>query len=90
MQTDYLQYFSKLVPEEYLRIIIPVIIALLLIWLIYRIKRQVKRIVSNEIYANFPTIKDTISNFELRIENLKTQVETLEHKLQKIESKTKY
>ena len=90
MRIDYLQYFSKYMPEEYQRVIIPVIIALLLIWLIYRIKRQVKKIVSNEIYANFPSIKDTISNFELRIENLKTQGEVLEHKLQKIESKTKY
>lgn len=90
MQIDYLQDFSKIIPEEYIRIVIPVIISLLLIWLIYRIKRQVKRMVSNEIYANFPSIKDTISNFELRIENLKTQVEVLEHKLQKIESKTKY
>ena len=90
MQIDYLQDFSKLIPEEYLRIVIPIIVALLLIWLIYRIKRQVKRIVSNEIYANFPSIKDTIANFELRIDNLKTQVEVLENKLQKIESKTKF
>ena len=90
MQIDYLQDFSKLIPEEYLRIVIPIIVALLLIWLIYRIKRQVKRIVSNEIYANFPSIKDTIANFQLRIDNLKTQVEVLENKLQKIESKTKF
>lgn len=75
--------------EENFRILVPVIIALLIIWLIYRIKNSIKATIKNEIYSNFPSIKDTINNFQLRIDYLKTQVEALERRIKDLGEKTK-
>ena len=59
--------------EELFRILIPAAIALLIIWLIYRIKYKIKVTIKNEIYTNFPSIKDTIDNFQRRVYFLNTQ-----------------
>lgn len=75
--------------EENLKILIPAVIALLIIWLIYRIKNSIKTTIKNEIYSNFPSIKDTINNFQLRIDYLKTQLEALERRIKESGDKTK-
>ena len=67
--------------EEFVKVIIPTIIALLIIWLIYRINNKIRIAIRNEIYSNFPSIKDTIDNFQRRVDFLKTQVEVLENKI---------
>ena len=68
-------------------IIIPGIVAILVIWLIYRIKNSLRRIIQNEIYKNFPSIKNTIDSFEQRLNYLKIQIEALEHKINELQSK---
>jgi peptidoglycan hydrolase CwlO-like protein len=75
--------------EQNFRILIPAVIALLIIWLIYRIKNSIKTAIKNEIYSNFPSIKDTVNNFQLRIDYLKTQLEALECKIKELQEKTK-
>jgi len=70
--------------ENIIRAIIPAIILLLIIWLIYRIKKHLKTMMRNEIYGNFPAIKDKIDNFERRIDYLKTQIEVLERKIKEL------
>jgi len=74
-------------PEDIFKALIPGVIALLIIWLIYRIKNRVKLIVRNEIYNNFPSIKHAIGNFECRIDYLKNQIEALERKIKELEIK---
>ena len=73
--------------EEFVKVIIPTIIALLIIWLIYRINNKIRIAIRNEIYSNFPSIKDTIDNFQRRVDFLKTQVEVLENKIKDLENK---
>lgn len=73
--------------EELLRIIIPAIVVLLIIWLILRIKYGIRATIKNEIYNNFPSIKDTINNFEKRIDFLKAEVDSLERKISDILNK---
>lgn len=73
--------------EELIRIMVPAVIALLIIWLIYRIKMRIGVTIKNEIYNNFPTIKNTIDNFQIRTDHLKTQIEILEGKIKDLESK---
>ena len=68
-------------------IIIPGIVAILIIWLIYRIKNRLRRIIQNEIYKNFPSIKNTIDSFEQRLNYLKGQIESLERKINELQSK---
>ncbi len=77
-------------PEDIFKILTPVIIALLIIWLIYRIKLQVRHMIRNEIYTNFPSIKDAIGSFERRIDYFKSQVDALERRMNEIERRTKY
>lgn len=71
------------------KIILPVVISLLIIWLIYRIKNGVRSAVKNEIYNNFPAIKDTITGFEQRLGYLKNRVEELEKKIGRLEGSAK-
>jgi hypothetical protein len=70
-------------------IIIPLIISLLIIWLVYRIRKRVEFIVKNEIYKNFPSIKSVIDNFQRRVDYLKTSIEELERRITQLERKTK-
>ncbi|MFH1458714.1 MAG: hypothetical protein ABIG31_06115 [Candidatus Omnitrophota bacterium] len=65
------------------------LIALLLIWLIYRIRRGVKGLIEKEIYKNFPTIKDAIDNYQRRLEYLKIEIELLEKKIKGIKIEIK-
>ena len=73
--------------ENIPRGLIPVIIALLIIWLIYRIKNRVRLIVKNEIYKNFPSIKHAIENFEHRINYLNSQIDILERRIKELVKK---
>ena len=75
--------------EELFKIFIPAIIALLIIWLIYRIKRGIKRTITDEIYNNFPLIKSSIDGFQQKIEFFKTEIEVFENKLKDIEGRIK-
>jgi len=77
------------VPEDISKIIIIIVLGLLIIWLIYRIKNRIRLILRDEIYKNFPSIKDAIDNFEHRIDFLKTQIEELERKVNELLAKTK-
>lgn len=72
---------------DYNKLVILAIIALLLLWLVYRLRSLVKTTVKNEIFDNLPSIKQTIDNFNHRIINLTTMVEALERKIKAIEDK---
>jgi cell division protein FtsB len=76
--------------SEYIsKAIIPVIIALLIIWLIYRIRNKIRLIVKDEIFNNLPSIRNTVNDFEYRINYLKAEVEVLERKINELERKIK-
>ena len=75
--------------EDISKIIIIIVLGLLIIWLIYRIKNRIRLILRDEIYKNFPSIKNAIDNFEHRIDFLKTQIEQLERKVNELLAKTK-
>jgi hypothetical protein len=74
-------------PEEMNQMFILGIIALLFIWLIYRIRCGVRRLIEREIFKNFPTIKDSMENFGRRMEYLKIEIELLEKKLKELEKR---
>ena len=74
-------------PAENFRLVIAGVIALLVIWLLYRIKRSIKLVVKNEIFNNFPEIKHTIEDFQHRMEYIKTQMEIIERKLKECEAR---
>ena len=65
------------------------IISLLLIWLVYRIRRSVKVLITNEVFKNFPTIKDAIENFDRRMQYLKIEMELLEKKVKEMKEQVK-
>ena len=65
------------------------IIALLLVWLVYRVRRSVRRLIEKEIYKNFPTVKDAIDNYQRRLEYLKIEMELLEKKVGGIKAQAK-
>ena len=75
--------------EDISKIIIIIVLGLLIIWLIYRIRNRIRHIFKDEIYKNFPSIKDAIDNFEHRIDYLKTQIEVLERKINELQDKLK-
>jgi type II secretory pathway component PulF len=61
--------------------LIIVFVILLLMGLMYQLKMQVRRMVRNEIYDHFPTIKKKMEDYELSLHNLKLQVEECERRL---------
>jgi peptidoglycan hydrolase CwlO-like protein len=75
--------------QDMFRIVAPAIIALLIIWLIYRIKQRIRVLIKNEIYNNFPAIKNTINDFEQRLNNFNSQIDMLEHKVKELIDKIK-
>ena len=75
--------------EDIAKALIPVLIALFMIWLIYRIKYKVHLMIKNEIFKNFPTIKDAIGNLEFRLKYITNQLETLEKRIKELEPKIK-
>jgi F0F1-type ATP synthase membrane subunit b/b' len=54
---------------------------LLLLALFFQFKWQVKRIVKNEIYDHFPSIKNKIEDYERRLERLKLEADACERRL---------
>ena len=78
------------IPEYILNqdILIPVAIALFIIWLIYRIRYRTRRMISKEvykeIYKHFPTIRKEMDNFEYRIKYLNSRLADLENKINEL------
>jgi hypothetical protein len=72
------------IPEEALWLIIPALILLLIITLILRLKGYIRRTVRNEIYVHFPTIRNTIENFQRQVEYFKIEVGALEHRVKEL------
>jgi sensor domain CHASE-containing protein len=60
-----------------------VFVVLLLMGLFYQLKLQVRRIVQNEIYDHFPSIKKKIEDYELTLHNLKLQADECEKRLRR-------
>jgi hypothetical protein len=65
------------------------VIALLLIWLIYRVRCSVKHLIVKEIFKNFPTVKDAMDNFGRRMEYLKIEIELLEKRIKAMKGQVK-
>jgi hypothetical protein len=74
-------------PEDIISIVVPAAIALLIVLLILRTKAQIKKMIKNEIYANFPLIKNQIENFENRINHLKSKLDEIEGQLKNLPRK---
>ena len=74
-------------------VLIPGVIFLLVIWLIYRIKRRIKLTVVDEIYKeinkNFPAIKRIIDDLEHKISYLNNRAQDVERKINEFENKIK-
>jgi len=75
--------------EDIAKALLPVLVALFMIWLIYRIKNKVHLMIKNEIFKNFPTIRDTIGNLEFRLKYMTSQLEALEKRIKELEPKIK-
>ena len=74
-------------PQDLIRALVPVIIALLLLWLLYRIKRNIRLLIREEIFKDFPSVKDAIDKFDQRIGFLTAEIEALERKIAKIKER---
>ena len=59
-------------------------VILLLMALFFQFKWQIRRIVKNEIYDHFPTIKNKIEDYERRLERLKLEADACERRLKDI------
>jgi len=77
------------ISEDWLGIIIPVAVIILIIMLILRLKHHIRKTVRNEIYDHFPTIKNKIEEYERRIQYLKTLVDDLERRMREVERRIK-
>ena len=75
-------------PEDVYNLLGMSVVALFIVWLIYRTENRIKLTVKNEIYNNFPSIKHAIGNFEQKIDYLKTRIESLNNRLNELEKKT--
>lgn len=74
-------------PEDIISVVVPAAIALLIVLLILRTKAHIKKMIKNEIYANFPLLKNQIENFENRINHLKSSLDEIEEQLKKFPRK---
>lgn len=70
---------------ELYQILIPVIVALFIFWLLYRIKRRIIKIVRNKIIDDFPNITNKIDSFQQKVDYLNVRVEFLERKVNELE-----
>lgn len=61
--------------------LIIVFVVLLLMGLFYQLKLQIRRMIQNEIYDHFPTIKKKIEDYEITLRNLKLRVDEYERRL---------
>ena len=77
------------ISEDWLGIIIPVAVIILIIMLILRLKHYIRKTVRNEIYDHFPTIKNKIEEYERKIEYFKTLVDDLERRMREVERRIK-
>lgn len=73
--------------NEIFHVLVPVIIALFIFWLLYRIKRRLAKIIKNKIIDEFPHITDQIENFQKTIEYFNSRLDLLEHKVNELEKK---
>ena len=72
---------------ELYKITVLAAVILLILGLVFHIRRKVQGIVKSEIYAAFPAIKSEIENLAQRIEHLKTQIDEMENKLKGIKDR---
>ena len=77
------------IPEEWLGMIIPVVVIILIILLIIRLKMHIRKTVRNEIYDHFPTIKNKIEEYERKIQYFKVLVDDLERRMRELERRIK-
>jgi len=74
--------------EDLMRSMIVGAVLLLLFLFIFRIKRQTKRMIKNEIFSNFPSIKNKIEDFGNRLDFLKTKIDELERRITELHKHT--
>jgi hypothetical protein len=72
------------IPEETLWLIAPALVAFLIIILILRLRGYIRRKIRNEIYDHFPTIRNTIENFQRQVEYFKIEVDALERRVKEL------
>jgi hypothetical protein len=77
------------ISQDWLEIVIPVIVVFLIIVLIFRLKSHIRKTVRNEIYDHFPTIKNKIEEYERKIQYFKVLVEDLERRMREVERRIK-
>ena len=70
---------------------IPAAIVVFITWLIYRLKRDTRLAIVNqiynEIYKHFHAVKKDMGGFEHRMEYLNNLTQDIEHKLNELENK---
>jgi len=76
-------------PNEIFHALVPVIIALFVFWLIYRIRRRVAKMMKNKIIDEFPLIAKQIEDFQKTIEYLNSRIDLIERKIDALENKIK-
>lgn len=69
-------------------ILAPVIFLLFIALLILGLKNRIKVLIKNEIFNDFPTLKNIIADFERKIDYLKAQVDSLEARITELGNKT--
>lgn len=67
-------------------ILVPIVIGFLLVRLVIFMKRWLQKLIANQIYDNFPFVKETIDTFELRCQSMKTKIADLETKLHQLQA----
>ncbi len=77
------------ISEEWLGFIIPAVVVFLIILLIVRLKQHIRKIVRNEIYDHFPTIKNKIEEYDRKIQYFKVLTEDLERRMREMERRLK-
>ncbi|MGD0337091.1 MAG: hypothetical protein ABSB18_08390 [Candidatus Omnitrophota bacterium] len=66
---------------ELYKIIILASVILLILALIFFVKKALQKMIKNEIYSAFPSIKSEMENLAHRIEHLKSDMGELEGKI---------
>lgn len=64
--------------------IISAIIFLFIIWLVHRFEKYFGK---HSLFSNFPFLKDSLENFQRKIDYLTTRIEIIEEKINKIEQR---
>jgi len=74
--------------EEILRALMPILIAMFFVWLLYRIKVRVTKIIKNKVVDEFPVLKNALENFERKIDFVNSRIDSLERKVNELENKS--